>query len=102
MFAPIEAPRTAIQIEIPAEPFAVFRVLVARKRTTQGLPVTKAETFATAAFLALVLELSIEANLREGALDNGAFIAGMGVYLLSVILVLASVFRSFRLPRNAA
>jgi uncharacterized membrane protein len=58
--------------------------------------------FATAALIALVLELAIEANLREGTLDNGIFIAGMGMYLLSVVLVLAAVFRSFRLPPGAS
>jgi uncharacterized membrane protein len=57
--------------------------------------------FATAAFIALVLELSIEANLGEGTLDTGAFIVGVGVYLLALVAVLVAVFRSFRLPPGA-
>jgi uncharacterized membrane protein len=57
---------------------------------------------ATTALIALVLELSIEANLRQGPLDNGAFILGMGVYALAITATLVAVYRAFRLPPGAS
>jgi uncharacterized membrane protein len=57
---------------------------------------------ATTALIALVLELSIEANLRRGPLDNGVFLLGMGLYLLAMAATVTALFRSFRLPPGAA
>ncbi|HEX7669220.1 MAG TPA: DUF1648 domain-containing protein [Polyangiaceae bacterium] len=55
----------------------------------------------TTALIALVLELSIQANLKPGPLDNGIFLLGMGVYLLSIVVTLVATYRAFRLPRSA-
>lgn len=57
---------------------------------------------ATATLIALVLELSIEANLRRGPLDNGAFVACMALYLLSMAITMTAVYRAFRLPPGAS
>jgi uncharacterized membrane protein len=52
----------------------------------------------TTALIALVLELSVEANLRRGPLDNGAFLAGMALYLIAMAVAVTTLFRTFRLP----
>jgi uncharacterized membrane protein len=57
---------------------------------------------ATTALIALVLELSIEANLRRGPLDNGVFLLGMTVYLFGMAATLIALFRAFRLPPSAS
>jgi hypothetical protein len=50
---------------------------------------------ATGALLCFVVELTIRANLEQGALQVGALLAGLGVYLATVMALLVHLYRAF-------
>lgn len=54
--------------------------------------------FCTAAFMAFVAELTLEANLAHSALDNRLFIAGLLAYALAIFVLMIALFRAFRVP----
>jgi uncharacterized membrane protein len=57
--------------------------------------------FATAALLALVLELAVAANLAQTPLDNATFIVGMALYVAALLVLVVATFRAFRMPPTA-
>ena len=54
----------------------------------------------TAAFMWLVLELTVRANLARASLENGPFIAGLVAYLVCTVAAIVALHRAFRLPRG--
>jgi uncharacterized membrane protein len=54
-----------------------------------------------AVLLALVIELTIRANLGRGRLDMSVFTVLFGLFMASTPITLVLVFRRFRLPQSA-
>ena len=53
-----------------------------------------------AAFLALVVELTIRANVTSGGLDMRVFGVGVGLYVAAMAALVISMYRDFRLPAS--
>ena len=57
---------------------------------------------ATTALLVVATELSVQANLEKGNLDEGTFLFFLAVYFVFVIVWLVQTMRIFRIPDASA